>query len=201
MFRITLYRIDFAPPRKSCQKGQFPSTSPRGAYIWRGDFTEGFFALRVWGAYIWRGLFSEFYGNRLRHLSKSRSSSSSFSSSLSSSDCNASSRFLFCCSRFCSLLSHPSLRLVFLTDDSGACSSWVHSPEPEEMSSSSSSAAGCSCWTGLTGFGVDGSVCWAVVLVDFGGRPRAFFGFLACLLSHSPSLLSLPENSKHKKWD
>ena len=35
-------------------------------YIWRGDLTEGFFALRGWGrgggAYIWRGLFSEFYG-------------------------------------------------------------------------------------------------------------------------------------------
>ena len=38
---------------------QFPSTSPPGAYIWRGDLTEGFFALRVWGAYIWRGLYME----------------------------------------------------------------------------------------------------------------------------------------------
>ena len=42
-------------------EGNFPSKSPRGAYIWRGDFTEGFFALPVWGAYIWTGLFSEFY--------------------------------------------------------------------------------------------------------------------------------------------
>ena len=25
-------------------KGNFPSTSPQGAYIWRGDSTEGFFA-------------------------------------------------------------------------------------------------------------------------------------------------------------
>ena len=25
--------------------------NPRGAYIRRGDLTEGFFALRVWGAY------------------------------------------------------------------------------------------------------------------------------------------------------
>ena len=33
-----------------------------GAYICRGELTEGFFELRVWGAYIWRGLFSEFYG-------------------------------------------------------------------------------------------------------------------------------------------
>ena len=32
-------------------------------YIWRGDLTEGFFALPVWGAYhVCKGLFSEFYG-------------------------------------------------------------------------------------------------------------------------------------------
>ena len=70
-------------------EGNFPSTSPRRAYIWRGDLTEGFlryrlrglifgraytwgayfrnFALPVKGAYIWTGLymgglFSEFYG-------------------------------------------------------------------------------------------------------------------------------------------
>ena len=36
-----------------------------GGCIWRGDSTEGFFALPVWGAYIWRGLFPEFYGNLL----------------------------------------------------------------------------------------------------------------------------------------
>ena len=28
-------------------EGNFPSTSPRGTYIWKGDFTEGFFALPV----------------------------------------------------------------------------------------------------------------------------------------------------------
>ena len=44
-----------------------PSTSPRGAYIWRGDLTEGFLRYRFGGlifggAYTWRGLFSEFYG-------------------------------------------------------------------------------------------------------------------------------------------
>ena len=33
-------------------EGNFPSTSPWGAYIWRGDLTEGFFVLLVWGAYI-----------------------------------------------------------------------------------------------------------------------------------------------------
>ena len=42
-------------------EGNFPSTSPRGAYIWRVNLTEGFFALPDWGAYTWRGLISEFY--------------------------------------------------------------------------------------------------------------------------------------------
>ena len=46
-------------------KGNFPSTSP-GAYIWRGDLTEGFLRSRLGGlifgeAYTCRGLFSEFY--------------------------------------------------------------------------------------------------------------------------------------------
>ena len=40
-------------------EGKFPSTSPRRAYIWRGDLTEVFFVLPVWGAYIWRGLYIE----------------------------------------------------------------------------------------------------------------------------------------------
>ena len=40
---------------------------PPGAYIWRGDLTEGFLCyefggLIFGGAYTWRGLFSEFYG-------------------------------------------------------------------------------------------------------------------------------------------
>ena len=47
--------------------GNFPSTSPRGAYIWRGDLMEGFLRYRIGGlifggAYTSRGLFSEFYG-------------------------------------------------------------------------------------------------------------------------------------------
>ena len=46
--------------------GNFPSTSPRGAYILEGRFNGGVFALPVWGAYIWRGLFSEFYGNCIK---------------------------------------------------------------------------------------------------------------------------------------
>ena len=49
----------------SVLEGNFPSTSRRGAYIWRGDLTEGFLRYRFWGAYsiTWRGLFSEFYGS------------------------------------------------------------------------------------------------------------------------------------------
>ena len=50
-----------------CIGGQIPSTSPRGAYIQRGDLTEGFLCynfggLIFGGACTWRGLFSEFYG-------------------------------------------------------------------------------------------------------------------------------------------
>ena len=46
--------------------GNIPSTSPRGAYIWRGDLTKGFLRYRFGGlifgrAYTRRGLFSEFY--------------------------------------------------------------------------------------------------------------------------------------------
>ena len=37
-------------------EGNFPSTSPRGAYVWRGDLTEGFFALRVWAGLYLEGL-------------------------------------------------------------------------------------------------------------------------------------------------
>ena len=48
-------------------EGNFPSTSPLGAYIWRGDLTEHFLrykfgGLLFGGAFTWRGLFSEFYG-------------------------------------------------------------------------------------------------------------------------------------------
>ena len=40
-------------------EGNFPSTSPWGAYVWRGYLMECFFALPLWGAYIWRGLHME----------------------------------------------------------------------------------------------------------------------------------------------
>ena len=37
-------------------EGNFPSTSPRGAYIWKGDSTEGF--LRYWfGGLIYGGAY------------------------------------------------------------------------------------------------------------------------------------------------
>ena len=50
----------------------FPSTNPRGAYIWRGDLTEGFLryefgGLVFGGAYTWRGLFLEFYGIAIQY--------------------------------------------------------------------------------------------------------------------------------------
>ena len=51
-------------------EGNFPSKSPRGAYIWRGDLTEGFLRYRFGelfgGAYTSRGLFSEFYGKLIQ---------------------------------------------------------------------------------------------------------------------------------------
>ena len=41
-------------------EGNFPGTSPRGAYIWRGNLMEGFFALPVlWVAYVWRDLYMD----------------------------------------------------------------------------------------------------------------------------------------------
>ena len=45
-------------------EGNFPSTSPRGVYIWRGDLTQGLFrydfgGLIFGGAYTWRGLYME----------------------------------------------------------------------------------------------------------------------------------------------
>ena len=40
-------------------EGNFLSTSPRGAYIWRGDLTEGFLHYQFGGASIWKGLYME----------------------------------------------------------------------------------------------------------------------------------------------
>ena len=47
-------------------EGNFPSTSPWGAYIWRGDLTEGFLHYRIeeliliGGAYTWGAYFRNF---------------------------------------------------------------------------------------------------------------------------------------------
>ena len=59
-------------------EGNFPSTNPRGAYIWRGDLTDGFLRHRIGGpifggAYRWRGLFAAFYGS-LSHVRARRTS-------------------------------------------------------------------------------------------------------------------------------
>ena len=48
-------------------EGNFPSTSPQRAYIWRGDLMVGFLRYRCGGlifggAYTWSGLFLEFFG-------------------------------------------------------------------------------------------------------------------------------------------
>ena len=48
-------------------EGNFQVQALRGAYIWRGDLTEGFLhydfgGLIFGGAHTWRVLFSEFYG-------------------------------------------------------------------------------------------------------------------------------------------
>ena len=56
-------------------EGKFQEQALRGAYIRRGDLTEGFLRydfgrLIFGGASTWRGLFSEFYGilKRLRYF-------------------------------------------------------------------------------------------------------------------------------------
>ena len=40
-------------------EGNFPSTSPRGAYIWRGDLTEGFFCVAGLGGLYLEALIHE----------------------------------------------------------------------------------------------------------------------------------------------
>ena len=38
-------------------EGNFQGQAPPGAYIWRGDLTEGFLRYEFGGAYIWRGFY------------------------------------------------------------------------------------------------------------------------------------------------
>ena len=40
-------------------EGNFQVQAPGGAYIRRGDLTEGFLRYEFGGAYIWRGLYME----------------------------------------------------------------------------------------------------------------------------------------------
>ena len=40
-------------------EGNFPSTSPQGAYIRRGDLTEGFLRYQFEGLIFWSGLYLE----------------------------------------------------------------------------------------------------------------------------------------------
>ena len=54
-------------------EGSFQVQASQGAYIWRGNLTEGslhyeFGGLIFGGAYTKRGLFSEFYGTLQMHL-------------------------------------------------------------------------------------------------------------------------------------
>ena len=58
-------------------EGNFPSKSPRGAYVWRGDLTEGFLRYRIvgliqGGAFFWNlryhlMLSGNFCGSESRH--------------------------------------------------------------------------------------------------------------------------------------
>ena len=63
-------RIDLASLTVGCKftvfalfyfvvKGNFPRTSSSGAYIWRGDLTEGFFALPLLGGLYLEGIIHE----------------------------------------------------------------------------------------------------------------------------------------------
>ena len=49
-------------------EGNFPSTSPQGAYIWRSDLTEGFLRYRFGGLIFGGAYFRNFtvhYGHKL----------------------------------------------------------------------------------------------------------------------------------------
>ena len=48
-------------------EGNFPSTSPRGAYIWRGDLTEGFLRHRF-GGLIFGGAYTDMEGLFFRNF-------------------------------------------------------------------------------------------------------------------------------------
>ena len=51
-------------------EGNFPSTSPQGAYIWRGDLTEGFLRYRFGGLIFGGAYFRNFTLIRRGYLRK-----------------------------------------------------------------------------------------------------------------------------------
>ena len=53
-------------------EGNFPSTSPRGAYIWRGDLTEGFLRYRFGGIIFGGAYFRNFTVSEECKISKLR---------------------------------------------------------------------------------------------------------------------------------
>ena len=60
------FKIDWASPIVARTFINFQVQASPGAYIWRGNLTQGFLryefgGLIFGGAYTWRGLFSEFY--------------------------------------------------------------------------------------------------------------------------------------------
>ena len=50
-------------------EGNFPSTSPRGAYIWKGDLTEGFLRYRFGGLIFGGAYFRDFTISQRREVS------------------------------------------------------------------------------------------------------------------------------------
>ena len=59
-------------------QGNFPSTSPRGAYIWRGDLTEGFLRHRFWGLIFGGAYFGKFTVVLVERLNRVRKHKSTF---------------------------------------------------------------------------------------------------------------------------
>ena len=55
-----------------CISGKFPSTSPLGAYIWRGDLTEGFLRYEFGGLIFGGACFRNFTVFKLRHFQQQR---------------------------------------------------------------------------------------------------------------------------------
>ena len=49
-------------------EGNFPSTSPRGAYIWRGDLTEGFLRYQFGGLIFGGAYFRNFTVYEMNHI-------------------------------------------------------------------------------------------------------------------------------------